>query len=74
MSNWKPIHGGAQLLARIVQPSMDDALRAAVEILSERPPDTYGWRVEIQKSPKGARTTVTVSVQVAGRERPPRRA
>lgn len=74
MVDWKPIHDGAQMLARVVAPSMADALRVAAEILAARPSDTYGWRIEVQKSPKGARATVTVSVQVAGRERPHRHA
>lgn len=74
LPEWKPIHDGAQLLARVVAPSMDEALDVARELILSRPEGTYPWRVELQKSPKGARTTVTVSLQVAGRERPRREA
>lgn len=73
MIDWRPIHDGAQLLARAVAPSMVDALDVARALILSRPEGSYPWRVEMQKSPKGARTTVTVSLQVAGRERPRRR-
>ena len=66
----KAVDDGTRLLLRGQAPRIEEANAVVSELLAQCPEHHHPWRVEIQKSRKGARAYITVTFQ-RNRNAPP---
>ncbi|MCI0547881.1 MAG: hypothetical protein L0027_11445 [Candidatus Rokubacteria bacterium] len=56
----KELDGGAMLVIQDRAPDSDAATTMAAELVRKPPPGFHFWRMELQRSDRGRRTTVRV--------------
>ena len=56
----KSLEGGAMQLIQDRAPDSDEAIRMGTEIAQKPPEGFHFWRLELQRSDRGRRTTVRV--------------
>jgi len=59
----KPIDDGTRLIARETAPSVAESAETIAKLLDQCPPGHHPYRIEVQKSSRGRRASVTVTFQ-----------
>ena len=65
-----PIDGGDRWVARVMAPTIEDAVARLPAMIAAAPPGTYVLRISIEKSDRGARCSIRIVYQVRGRPLP----